>query len=72
MCEIDDVKNSIVFDDVDIEIKINKMDNGSNLYLPSYVLLSKDEENIILEKGINIINIPDYYFLDELIEVNEL
>lgn len=44
----------------------------AKVYLPSYVLLSREIESEGIKKEIEFINIPDYYFLDELREVSEL
>ena len=50
----------------------NGMTEKSKVYLPSYILLSREIEIAGEKKGVDFINIPDYYFLEELREVNEL
>lgn len=41
------------------------------LYISVEVLLTKEQEKQILEKGIKVYTIPDYYFESELLEVGE-
>lgn len=72
MCEIDNVNNVIVLNESELSKKLETINNEASLYIPSYILLSKEEENKVLNKKIKIINIPDYYFMDELIEANEI
>lgn len=45
---------------------------NAKVYLPSYILLSREIETEGKKKDIEFVDIPDYYFLDELREVNEL
>ena len=52
--------------------KNNKIKSGVTIYMPPYILLSREEEAILREKEITVIDIPDYYFTEELREVGEL
>lgn len=73
MCEIDGKRNLLILNEEDLENKINEdIVENANIYIPSHILLSREEENIIEKKNINIIDIPDYYFMEELREVGEL
>lgn len=72
MCEIDGVNKILILKQDELEnVKIDKIKEKSTIYLASYILLSREIENQIINKEIKIIDIPDYYFINELKEVNE-
>jgi len=73
MCEIDGEENIIILSDEDLDnLSFKDLRNNVTLYVPSYVLLSREIESIIREKDISVVDIPDYYFLNELREAGEL
>jgi len=73
MCEIDGEEHIVILSDDDLDnIDIEGLQDGITLYIPSYVLLSREQENLIKNKDITIVDIPDYYFVEELREAGEL
>lgn len=73
MCEIDGVNRVLALTEEDLDKWLTSdIQEGASLYLPSYVLLSREEEDLCQEKDVTLIDIPDYYFLDELREAREL
>lgn len=73
MCEIDGKTNVLIFTQEDLLEWFNKgVVYQSKVYLPSYVLLSREIEVEAEKKGVEFIDVPDYYFLDELREVSEI
>ena len=73
MCEIDGVNRFIFLrEDELIDWYEQGVDEGVIIYIPSYILLSREIENELEAKQVKVIHIPDYYFLNELREANEL
>ena len=73
MCEIDGEEHIVILSDEDLDnIDFEGLQDGITLYIPSYVLLSRSQENLIKNKDITIVDIPDYYFVEELREAGEL
>lgn len=73
MCEIDGKDRVLILSQEDLEKWFNEdITENSKVYLPSYILLSREIEIESEKKGVRFIDVPDYYFLDELREVNEL
>lgn len=73
MCRIDGENKVLILssDELDNWFK-NNIKEKATVYLPSYILLSREIEVEAKKKEIQFIDVPDYYFLDELREVNEL
>lgn len=72
MCEIDGVKRRIILSDEDLNIALSEMEEGGVLYIPSFILLTNEIKDSIEERKLDLVTIPDYYFTEELREVNEL
>lgn len=73
MCEIDGEKNILVLSDEDMDAAmVNSLVSCERIYLPSYMLLTREQENLISGNGIQVIDIPDYYFMDELKGAGEI
>jgi adenine specific DNA methylase Mod len=73
MCEIDSEERIIILYDEDLDDLMGKgLKENITIYLPSYLLISRETEDKLLEKNIEIVDIPDYYFLEELKEVKEI
>lgn len=73
MCEIDREERIIILYDEDLDNLMEKgLKENITIYLPSYLLISRETEDKLLEKNIEIVDIPDYYFLEELKEVKEI
>jgi len=73
MCEIDGVNRVLALTEDDLDKwLISDIQEGANLFIPSYILLSREEEELCRQKNVILIDIPDYYFLNELREASEL
>jgi len=73
MCEIDREERIIILYNEDLDDLMEKeLKENITIYLPSYLLISRETEDKLLEKNIELIDIPDYYFLEELKEVKEI
>ena len=70
MTSIDGKKNLLVLSDDDLS-KLNEIEEDGTLYISTHVLLSREEEIMLQEKNVAVIDIPDYYYLEELIEAGE-
>ena len=70
--EIDEKKYIIINDEDKLDEIISKIENDGKLFISSGIFLSRSNQRILEEKRVNIIEIPEYYFRDELKEVGEL
>ena len=68
-----DSKKYIILDDEDkLDEIISKIENDGKLFVRSGIFLSRRNQRILEERGVSTIEIPEYYFRDELKEVGEL
>ena len=73
MCKIDDKKIIVCFDEDELDKKLEKhKDSCEKLFIPSNVFLTSEQKQIVKEKEITIVYIPEYYFASELKEVDEI
>ena len=72
MCEIDGDSMRIILSDEDLKIALSEMEESGVLYIPSFILLTNEIKDSIEERKLEVVTIPDYYFTEELREVNEL
>ncbi|MBE2989566.1 cytosine methyltransferase [Sneathia sp. DSM 16630] len=72
MCEIDGNSRIIILSDEDLNIALSEMEENGILYITSFILLTNEIKDIIEERKLEVVTIPDYYFTEELREVNEL
>lgn len=72
MCEIDGNSRRIILSDEDLNIALSEMEENGVLYIPSFILLTNEIKDNIEERKLEVVTIPDYYFTEELREVNEL
>lgn len=72
MCEIDGENRVIILSDENLKQNIEAIKDGAYLYMPVHILLSNEIKNLIEKKKINLVKIPEYYFMDELREANEI
>lgn len=72
MCEIDGITRRIILSDEDLNIALSEMEESGVLYIPSFILLTNEIKDSIEERKLEVVTIPDYYFTEELREVNEL
>lgn len=70
--ELDGRKYIILDDEDKLDEIIFKIENEGKLFIRSGIFLSRSNQRILEEKGVIIIEIPEYYFREELKEVGEL
>ena len=70
--ELDGKKYIVLNDEDELDEAISKMENGGKLFVRSGIFLSRSNQRILEDKGVSIIEIPEYYFREELKEVGEL
>ena len=70
--ELDGKKNIILDDEDKLDEIIPKIENDGKLFVRSGIFLSRSNQRMLEEKGVSIIEIPEYYFREELKEVGEL
>ena len=71
-CEIDGVNRNIMLTQEELEEYASKeIKENTTIYIPHYLLLSRELEERIKKKNVRIVDIPDYYFIDELREGGE-
>ncbi|VEU74494.1 Adenine specific DNA methylase Mod [Mycoplasmopsis citelli] len=70
--QIDDKKYIILKEEEKILEAINKIEKGGKLFIRSGILLSTEEQFNLEQKQVKVIEIPEYYFKEELKEVGEL
>ena len=70
--ELDGEKYIVLNDEDELDESISKIENDGKLFVRSGIFLSRSNQRILEEKGVSIIEIPEYYFREELKEVGEL
>jgi len=70
--ELDGKKYIILDDEEKLDEIISNIENDGKLFVRSGIFLSRRNQRILEEKGVSTIEIPEYYFRDELKEVGEL
>lgn len=70
--ELDGKKHIILDDEDKLDEIIPKIENDGKLFVRSGIFLSRSNQRMLEEKGVSIIEIPEYYFREELKEVGEL
>lgn len=72
-CEIDNKTICVAFEDEQLdEIIKNNLSECKKIFISSEVFLTGEQEKILENNGIETIDIPEYYFAEELREVDEL
>lgn len=72
-CEIDNHTIMVVFNDNEMdEIVKEDLSECKKIFISNEVFLTNEQEKILDNYGIEVINIPEYYFAEELMEVDEL
>lgn len=73
MCEIDGINNILIKDEEEFDEIINEnLKENIRLFISSDIFASKEQQSIIDSKNIELIEIPEYYYKNELREVGEL
>jgi adenine-specific DNA-methyltransferase len=70
--EVDDYNTVILLDENNVANAIDRVERSGKLFLASGIFLSRADQLILEEKGVELIDIPEYYFREELREVGEL
>ena len=70
--EMDGERYIILGDEDELDAAISQIANGGTLFIHSSVFLSRSHQRILEEKNIRVIEIPEYYFREELKEIGEL
>ncbi|UUM19541.1 hypothetical protein NPA11_02060 [Mycoplasma sp. 1578d] len=70
--EIDNKKFIILENEQDLDDVIKRIVNNGKLFINQGVFLSRTQQRILDEKNITIIDIPEYYYKDELRKSGEL
>lgn len=70
--EVDDQNIVILLDESLISDVITRIEQGGKLFIASGIFLSRADQLLLEEKEIELIEIPEYYFREELREVGEL
>lgn len=70
--ELDGKKYIILDDEDDLDESVFKIENDGKLFVRSGIFLSRSNQRILEEKGISVVEIPEYYFREELKEIGEL
>lgn len=70
--ELDGKKYIVLNDEEGLDDAISKIENDGKLFVRSGIFLSRSNQRILEEKDVSIIEIPEYYFREELKEVGEL
>ncbi|CAM3216462.1 site-specific DNA-methyltransferase [Streptobacillus ratti] len=70
--ELDSKKYIVLNHEDEIDGAILKIQNDGKIFMCSGLFLSRSNQRILEEKRVSIIEIPEYYFREELREVGEL
>ena len=70
--EIDGSKYIIISDEEQLDEVISKIKNCGKLFIKSGIFLTRNHQRLLEEKDVSIIEIPEYYFREELKEIGEL
>ncbi|BAP01019.1 DNA methyltransferase [Mycoplasmopsis californica HAZ160_1] len=70
--EIDNKKYIILYNEEKLDTVLRDIQQDGKIFIPSGIFLSRTQQSIIKEKNISVIDIPEYYFRNELREVGEL
>lgn len=70
--ELDGRKHIILNDEESLEDAIDSIHNNGKLFVRSGIFLSRSNQRMLEEKNVSVIEIPEYYYREELKEVGEL
>ena len=72
-CELDGINNILIYDEEEFDkIITEKLKNNIKLFIISDIFMSSEQQFLINQKNIEIIEVPEYYYREELREVGEL
>lgn len=70
--EVDGRKYIIISDEDKLDKIISDIEDGGKLFVKSGIFLTRNHQRLLEEKDVSIIEIPEYYFREELKEIGEL
>lgn len=70
--EIDGSQYIIMSDEEQLDDVISDIEDGGKLFVKSGIFLTRNHQRLLEEKDVSIIEIPEYYFREELKEIGEL
>lgn len=70
--EIDGRKYIIISDEDKLDKIISDIEDGGKLFVKSGIFLTRNHQRLLEEKDVSIIEIPEYYYREELKEIGEL
>ena len=70
--EVDGSKYIIISDEEQLDEVISDIEDGGKLFVKSGIFLTRNHQRLLEEKDVSIIEIPEYYFREELKEIGEL
>ncbi len=70
--EIDNVNYIILNDEDQLETVIENIKENGKLFITSGIFLSRTHQRILNDKNVTVIDIPEYYYRNELKEIGEL
>ena len=70
--EIDGRKYIIISDEDKLDKIISDIEDGGKLFVKSGIFLTRNHQRLLEEKDVSIIEIPEYFFREELKEIGEL
>ena len=70
--EVDGSKYIIISDEEQLDEVISEIKNCGKLFIKSGIFLTRNHQRLLEEKDVSIIEIPEYYFREELKEIGEL
>lgn len=68
-CDIDDKNIMLAFEYDEVDAKIDNANENAKLFKPSTLFLSVDAEKKVKEKNIEVIDIPKYYYSEEILKI---
>lgn len=73
-CEVDGINTKIILSEEEFDEFLNNTNLKENitLFVSSEILISAKQKNILSKKNIKLIEIPEYYYRNELMEAGEL
>lgn len=72
-CDIDNHLIKIAFNDEEMDRIIEEdLSECRKLFVSNEVFLTSEQEKVLENYGVEVIDIPEYYFAEELREVDEI
>lgn len=69
---LDNKKYVLCYSEEELEDCINKISSNGTLFITSGIFMTSNEQKILDEKHVNVVEVPEYYFSEELRELGEI